>query len=107
MANMKKAIIGLFVVLTIGLASGCSNASQSNSSNQLEAFIEGKTTREVVSILEDTVIGGEIIGFVRPNRIELSLVEAGDFEPLDTLYLYDSEDEFYVSIAPYIQFTHP
>jgi len=93
---MKKIYIGLGLVLLLALGILAYTRSSTNEAF-LNDFVDGRSTREMVEYLEIRGSDSPVFAVAFPDRIELS---EGDH----TLNLYD--DDFYVSIAPYLNFTH-
>lgn len=88
MVTLLVLAVGMSIYLRLGAG---------DTSNDLEAFVAGKTTREVVSHLEQGHTGDLMFAVALPNQIQISDGE-------ETLSLYD--DAFYISIAPFIHQTH-
>ena len=93
---MKKMIIGLIGIMGVLLFTA--QGTISHPQQVLEAFVEGRSTQEVVSLLEDSKVGGDVLAKAFPDRIELHNEE-------NVLNL--NVEAFYVSIAPYLHETHP
>ncbi len=81
-------IVGAFIVLQI----------DTNKASTIESFVENRDTRDIVEELEND-LDEKIAGAVWQDSIELTYGN-------ESLKIYDEKDEFYVSIAPYVNNTH-
>lgn len=96
---MKKIVV-IFcgIIILIGVSILLLSDSPSNNIDTVAAFVKDRDTREIVKDLEND-LNEKIIGAVWQNGIELQYKN-------ETKWIYDDKDEFYVSIAPYINNTH-
>ncbi len=93
----KKIIVGIGVVLFI-IGGFYVLMLEPENSTTIEAFVDGRDTRDVIEELEND-LDERIAGGVYQDGIELTYGN-------ESMKIYDEQDEFYVSIAPYINSTH-
>lgn len=97
--NKKIGIIVAIVLLVAGVLVGKSFIEKKEvDQTDIEKYINGLSTREVVEKMEND-LDEDISGAVWQDRIELEYKN-------ESVELVDSDDLFYVSIAPYVNSTH-
>lgn len=99
---MKKWLVAAFLVSIIGVASFLALSDGNGSSHPLSEYgMADKDVYETVAFLESTLFEpGEMKAGLNSERLSVT-TDAGSFS-------YDMpDDEFYVSIAPYYDSTHP
>ncbi len=92
---MKK---GLIIIGIIFIALTTYFVFKKPATPVINEYTNGKTTREVVEKLEND-LDEQVVGAVWQDEIELTFNN-------ESVKIYDEQDQFYVSIAPYIDNTH-
>ncbi|WP_248616829.1 CueP family metal-binding protein [Paraoerskovia marina] len=102
-ARRTAALTGALLA-TVVLLAGCSTPDVSTGNDDLETYgLDGMSAKEMIDSLEATPLDAratDLIASVQPTDLVL---KAGSGET--TLPLPD--DEFYLSVAPYVDETHP
>lgn len=91
---MNKKLLIIPVVILVLVGSFFAFKGEKN----VELDLEKDDTRTIVENLENAT-EGDVMGVVYQDYVEIT-------EGNKKTKIYDDEDMFYVSIAPYIDFTH-
>ncbi len=90
--NKKLLVIPIVILILIG------SYLAFKGNDGVEIDLENDDTRSIVEALENAS-NDDVIGVVHQDYIEIT-------QGSKKTKIYDEEDMFYVSIAPYIDFTH-